>query len=105
MLKPAILCLLFLPAIALAECGVVRTEGVVNILVGRNATTCFVGGFRETFLADLGAGIAEQEQTARAAAEAAREAAARSAAPKRRSSPYLLAPAPGEPAQRYYGQR
>jgi hypothetical protein len=110
MLKHALPCLLFLPAVALAECDVVRVEGALNLVVGPNATSCFVGGFRESFLADLHQALAAQQESARAAeaaetAAAAEMEAARAARVQRRPAPNMLAPAPTEPGGRYYGQR
>jgi hypothetical protein len=110
MLKHALPCLVFLPAAALAECGVVRVEGALNLVVGRNATSCFVAGFRESFLADLHQALAAEQESERVAdaAEAAAAAemeAARAARVRRRPAPNKLAPAPAEPGGRYYGQR
>lgn len=96
MLKRLLLSFLLLPALAAAECGVVRAEGAMNIVVGRNATNCFSGaGFRETFLANLNAAL-EAESAARA-----RERQA----PLARRKPNVLVPDPVAPGGSYYGQR
>lgn len=67
MLKRLCLLLLFLPALARAECGFVRdATGTLSIIVGKNASTCFGdGNFREAFIADLTEAVGDGPPAAR----------------------------------------
>lgn len=89
--------LALMPALAWAECSVVRGNGSVNLVVGRSVASCFSSGqVREAFLEDLKKGIAAEEATSRSV-PSARARVAPPARPPR--------PVDGEPGGRYYGQR
>ncbi len=86
---------LILPALAHAECGVVRADGGLNIVVGSAQGNCLSGAaFRQDFLARLNQALAEEE--------AAREARLR--ALTTRSGPPVV-PGRATVGGRYFGQR
>jgi len=91
--KLLFLTILFVPALALAECGVERADGALNVLVGAKGGCFSREGFREAFLNDVHRELA---------AQAARESRTR-VATRRRPPPSLQAPA--QTGGRYYGQR
>jgi len=92
--KLLLLTILFVPALALAECDVVHADGALNVLVGAKGGCFSREGFREAFLNDVSRGLAAHQAT--------RESRPR-ATTRRRPPPSLQEPA--QMGGRYYGQR
>lgn len=98
MLKQAIAVLLFLPAIAWAECGFLSNSGEMTIVVSKKANNkCFTSeSFREAFRANLLESVRHMEERAPAPVRAARR-------PPGVNPPSMELPV--QQAVLYYGQK